>query len=76
MTFHVIRKMIENSLEKILILFLSTISRFETQSIASIKGEDMDSIIDGFHTTKVEKPKENFENFKIRSNNRFSLFIF
>ena len=63
MTFHVIRKMIENSLEKILILFLSTISRFETQSIASIKGEDMDSIIDGFHTTKVEKSNDNFGNF-------------
>ncbi|CAG5096156.1 Oidioi.mRNA.OKI2018_I69.XSR.g14495.t1.cds [Oikopleura dioica] len=32
---------------------LNTISRFETQSIASIKGEDMDSLIDSFHHTKV-----------------------
>lgn len=34
---------------------LNTISRFETQSIASIKGEDMDSLIDGFHIPKDDE---------------------
>lgn len=37
---------------------LNTISRFETQSIASIKGEDMDSLIDGFHVPKDDESAE------------------
>lgn len=32
---------------------LNTISRFETQSIASIKGEDMDQLVDGIHNVKL-----------------------
>ena len=35
------------------VLFNSTISRFETQSIASIKGEEMDVAINDIHNSKV-----------------------
>ena len=35
-----------------LTIYFSTISRFETQSIASIKGEDMDMMVEGV-TSKV-----------------------
>ena len=44
---------------KTLMFFLnSTISRFETQSIASIKGEEMDVAINDIHNSKVffERP--------------------